>query len=166
MATKNLDKLQTQIAALSAKADALLVKEVAGVVKRMQEAIRHYNLTPEQVFAGIDKSSRKGKSAAVKAVATKAPTQAAAPVRKARGTVKGSKAPIKYRDENGNVWSGRGSQPRWLTQAIAAGRPKSDFLVPSGYRDDKGNEWDGKGKQPRWLTEAIKSGQLKEAFAA
>jgi len=27
--------------------------------------------------------------------------------------------PIKYRDDKGNTWSGRGVKPRWLTNALA-----------------------------------------------
>jgi DNA-binding protein H-NS len=37
-----------------------------------------------------------------------------------------SPAPIKYRDDHGNVWSGRGAPPRWL---VSTGKPKEFFLV-------------------------------------
>jgi DNA-binding protein H-NS len=36
---------------------------------------------------------------------------------------------IKYRDAAGNIWSGRGSRPRWLKAALAAGRSIEQFLV-------------------------------------
>lgn len=35
----------------------------------------------------------------------------------------------KYRDENGNSWSGRGLKPKWLTQALDAGKSLTDFAV-------------------------------------
>jgi len=35
----------------------------------------------------------------------------------------------KYRDDAGNSWSGRGSQPKWLTTAIAGGKKREDFAV-------------------------------------
>lgn len=35
----------------------------------------------------------------------------------------------KYRDNNGNAWTGRGRCPRWLTAAIESGKPLSDFAV-------------------------------------
>lgn len=35
----------------------------------------------------------------------------------------------KYRDSEGNSWSGRGLRPRWLTAAIVAGRRLEDFAV-------------------------------------
>jgi DNA-binding protein H-NS len=43
--------------------------------------------------------------------------------------MKGKKVPIKYRDESGNTWSARGSQPRWLAEALASGRRTAEFLV-------------------------------------
>jgi DNA-binding protein H-NS len=40
------------------------------------------------------------------------------------------KAPIKYRDDSsGNSWSGRGLKPKWLQQALDAGRNLSDFAI-------------------------------------
>ncbi len=37
--------------------------------------------------------------------------------------------PAKYKDASGNSWTGRGSQPRWLRAAIAAGNTAEQFLV-------------------------------------
>jgi DNA-binding protein H-NS len=54
---------------------------------------------------------------------------------KGRASVlKGRKAPIKYRDKSGNVWAGRGAQPRWLTAAIKVGAKRDDFLVDKSAR--------------------------------
>lgn len=42
----------------------------------------------------------------------------------------GKKAAIKYRNSaTGDAWSGRGLQPRWLRDALAAGRRLEDFAV-------------------------------------
>ena len=42
----------------------------------------------------------------------------------------GKKAPVKYRNgATGETWSGRGLQPRWLREALAAGRRIQDFAV-------------------------------------
>lgn len=39
-------------------------------------------------------------------------------------------APIKYRDADGNTWTGRGRQPNWLTAALNfGGATLTDFLV-------------------------------------
>jgi DNA-binding protein H-NS len=59
------------------------------------------------------------------------------PGQRRRGPVsslKGRKAPIKYRDKSGNVWAGRGAQPKWLTAAIKAGAKRDDFLVDKSAR--------------------------------
>jgi DNA-binding protein H-NS len=47
----------------------------------------------------------------------------------ASSKLKGRKAAVKYRDKEGNKWSGRGAQPRWMTDAIKAGAKRDDFLV-------------------------------------
>jgi DNA-binding protein H-NS len=54
--------------------------------------------------------------------------------RKRGSSLKGRKAPIKYRDMSGNTWAGRGAQPRWLTAAIKAGAKRDDFLVDKSVR--------------------------------
>ena len=35
----------------------------------------------------------------------------------------------KYKDEQGNQWSGRGLRPKWLTAALATGKTLQDFAV-------------------------------------
>ena len=54
--------------------------------------------------------------------------------RRKKSSLKGRKAPIKYRDKSGKVWAGRGAQPRWLTAAIKAGAKRDDFLVDKAAR--------------------------------
>ncbi len=41
------------------------------------------------------------------------------------------RAPVaaKYRDDEGNTWSGRGSQPRWLVAALASGKKLESMAV-------------------------------------
>lgn len=46
----------------------------------------------------------------------------AAPAKKRK-----KKIPAKFRDGDGNTWTGRGSQPRWLRAALAAGRKLDDL---------------------------------------
>ena len=48
--------------------------------------------------------------------------------------VKGVKKPsqkvaVKYRDENGNTWTGRGKTPRWMADTEKAGNKRERFLV-------------------------------------
>jgi len=43
---------------------------------------------------------------------------------------KRGKVAVKYRDKNGNTWTGRGRMPRWLTAAMKGGKAKKeDFLI-------------------------------------
>ena len=35
----------------------------------------------------------------------------------------------KYKDDQGNQWSGRGLKPKWLTAALACGKTMQDFAV-------------------------------------
>jgi DNA-binding protein H-NS len=52
------------------------------------------------------------------------------PARRGRKTsLKGRKAPIKYRDKSGNTWAGRGAQPVWLREKLKAGAKLEDFAV-------------------------------------
>lgn len=37
------------------------------------------------------------------------------------------KLPVKFKDDAGNRWTGRGSQPRWLRDALASGKKVDDF---------------------------------------
>src|SRR5678809_47437 len=99
---KTYSQMQKQIAKLQREADALKKKEAGGVVARIKEAIQHYELTAADLFGG---RAPKGKSAS-KQKANSNPG------------IKGRKVPIKYRDENGNTWTSRGSQPRWLVAAL------------------------------------------------
>lgn len=42
---------------------------------------------------------------------------------------KGAKIPVKYRDENGNAWTGRGKTPLWIVEAERAGKNRDSFKV-------------------------------------
>jgi DNA-binding protein H-NS len=49
--------------------------------------------------------------------------------RRRRGSLKGRKVPIKYRDRSGNTWAGRGAQPVWLREKLKAGAKLENFAV-------------------------------------
>jgi DNA-binding protein H-NS len=46
-----------------------------------------------------------------------------------RKTKAAKRVPIKYADDKGNKWSGRGRTPLWLLAAEKAGRKRATFLV-------------------------------------
>lgn len=125
--SETVAEIREQIAVLQARERELLEKEVEGVVERIKVAISHYGLTPERLF---------GNAVAHRAISvtpTSTPTvqgtgaQSVSPT--ARKSLKGLKISIKYRDDQGNTWSGRGSHPRWLRTALESGKSLSNFAV-------------------------------------
>ena len=38
-------------------------------------------------------------------------------------------AVVRYRDENGNTWVGRGKRPQWLRDALTAGKKLEELAV-------------------------------------
>jgi DNA-binding protein H-NS len=158
-------QIQKKIALLQRQADSLRDKEVAGVIDRIKVAISHYGLTAQQLGFGAS----------------------GAGPRAARRTNKPSATGTRYSDGAGGDWSGRGPRPRWLREALAAGRSLEDFRVSAApaqaarpamkaaraqrrpstvlYRDDAGHSWTGRGPQPRWLKEALAQGKTLSELA-
>jgi DNA-binding protein H-NS len=50
--------------------------------------------------------------------------------KRVKGVKKSSqKVAVKYRDENGNTWTGRGKTPIWIVEAEKAGKSRDTFKV-------------------------------------
>jgi DNA-binding protein H-NS len=114
MATTYL-KIAAQIEKLQAKASSIKAKERAGVLQRIKEAIDVYGITAEDLGLAPGKRAKKARvSSAGKARAIKRPKSAVA---------------VKFRDENGNTWGGRGPRPAWLRTALASGASLDSFSV-------------------------------------
>ena len=113
---KSYTQVVKQIEVLKAEAEKLRRQEMSGVVERIREAIGFYNLTAADLGLG--------------AKAAKPPKAAAKPGRgKAKAKVAAAPAVLKYRDEQGRGWVGRGKRPQWLRDALAAGKSLQDFAV-------------------------------------
>jgi len=126
-------QIREEIERLEKRAKELEAAEVKEVIARIRVAIRHYRLTPDDLFkAGVAEKTPRATSkkpvatAPTKTPAEVAPVNASAP---ARNTTKGIKVPPKFKDANGNVWSGRGTMPRWLAAEVAAGKTVHDFAI-------------------------------------
>ena len=102
---KTYSDVMAQITKLQAEAEALRKAEVAGVVKRIREAIDHYGLTSADRGFKLTRGAR-GSAARAKA-----------------------SAGAKYGDGQGNVWGGRGPRPAWLRDALAQGRTLEEFVL-------------------------------------
>jgi DNA-binding protein H-NS len=44
----------------------------------------------------------------------------------------GRPLPVRYRNPNGETWSGRGHAPKWITQLESEGRNREEFRVTDG----------------------------------
>jgi DNA-binding protein H-NS len=170
-----------QIESLRRKADSARKKEVSGVITRIKEAIKFYDLSADELGFG---GGRAGPSVSAPAGARK--RKAGAPKSKSKF---GDAA--KYRDANGNEWVGRGPRPIWLRQAIASGKSLADFAIggeaPASvekkvsrkarskrakrtpvakYKDASGKTWSGRGRRPGWFVKALAEGKAPESMAA
>ncbi len=112
--TKTYAQVMKQIKTLTAEAEKLKRKEVQGVIDRIREAINAYGLTASDL--GLQGRGRVAAKAATRRKSSKPG--------KARGAQQ-----VKFRDEAGNTWGGRGPRPRWLREALASGKELKDFAV-------------------------------------
>lgn len=100
-----IKKSEEQIAQLRKEAEALRNQERAGVIEEVRRKIAEYGISATEL-----KLSTRG-----------------APGRRVQGA---SKAAPKYRGPAGETWSGgRGRKPRWVTEALAAGKSLSDYEI-------------------------------------
>lgn len=102
---RTLAQIQKQIDELTREAERMRKTEVAEVIERIKDAIKHYDLTAKDL--GL--SGR---------------AQVTTP-RKSRRVVKSA---AKFKDPaTGRTWSGRGRRPQWFVDAIAAGKTAADL---------------------------------------
>lgn len=146
---QSLAQIEAQIAKLQKAAEAIKSKEAAAVIARIHAMMKEHGLTIEQLGAApkqAAKATRKAGKAAAPAKTAKAAAPAAKSARKSAKPVKAAKAAkpakaakatkaaknvgvIKYRDDAGNAWTGRGKRPQWYLNAIASGKTPQQLLV-------------------------------------
>lgn len=107
---KSYQQIKKQIEQLQRQADALRDSEIKGVVDRIKVAIAHYGLTAAHLGLGAASASPKAASK------------------------RSAKASAQFSDGAGNAWSGRGPRPRWLRDALAAGRSIEEFRAGSNTK--------------------------------
>jgi len=96
-------QLQDQISTLQVEAARLKKDEFAAIVAKMRDDIKVYEITPQDLFGKAARQIGTNKS--------KSASQA------------------KYGDGTGNVWVGRGPRPKWLRDALAAGKKLEEFVA-------------------------------------
>lgn len=107
---KSPTTIAAQIAKLLTEAKKLGRKRLV-VIKSIVKQMNAHDISINEVRQAMGKKSKTVK--AKKAVTGK-PRQSAA---------------VKYRDSEGNTWSGRGRAPRWLMAAEKNGQKRADFAV-------------------------------------
>jgi DNA-binding protein H-NS len=113
---KTYSQLAQEIETLKAHAEAVRQKEKAGVAARIREAIGIYGLTAHEL--GFGNSPIAAKSGAASSGS--------------KPSVSPNNAKVKYRDDAGHTWSGRGPKPNWLKAGLAAGRSLESFAANQG----------------------------------
>ena len=112
---KTYVQIMKQIEVLKDEAAALREAEIDGVKARIREAIEFYGLTAADLGLGSARMNKAGASRS-------------GPALKGRKSGKLSQA-VKYRNDSGGAWVGRGKRPQWLRDALEAGKSLEDFLV-------------------------------------
>ena len=109
-------QLREQISKLEAQAEKLKASERADVIARIKKAIPVYDITAKDL--GLSTKGKRGS----KAKATKA-------AKPGKRTSKKSVSTVKYKNETGQTWGGRGPRPAWLRKAIEGGATLESFAV-------------------------------------
>jgi len=114
---KTLTQINRQIEKLQQQADSLKQQEVTGVISRIKSAIDHYGLTAKDLGLSATRAGAGSPRAARKTSA-----------RKGLAMTKPA-LPVKFRDQDGHTWSGRGKRPNWFKSALASGKSPEDLAV-------------------------------------
>jgi DNA-binding protein H-NS len=109
-----ISQLQKQLAAAEAN-KAPAIKKVRALMKKLGVTIQDL-----QENAGASPRGRPAKPT----LNNQASNGNGRKPRRSRGTV-----PIKYRDDAGNTWTGRGKTPRWITEAEKTGKTRDAFRI-------------------------------------
>jgi DNA-binding protein H-NS len=108
--------LKARIAELQKQLTAAEINK-APAIKKVKALMKKFGLTIDDLKEELAKGRRgrppknQGASGAKK-------------TKKTRGTVA-----IKYRDDKGNTWTGRGKTPRWLVEAEKSGKSRETFKI-------------------------------------
>lgn len=121
---RTLSEIQAEINRLKKEADKIRSAEIKEVVGRIRKAIAHYGLTAQELFGKASAGTGTAAKGTGKRRGTAARQAKAGAAAKAKGP-----AVVRYRDDSGRTWVGRGKRPQWLRDALAAGKKLEDFAV-------------------------------------
>jgi len=97
-------EMKIKIAKLEQEAEALRKAELVAVISDIKAKMAEYGITSKDL--GVIKNKKK----------------------KPSGHASVTAGPVaRYRNEEGKTWSGRGRKPKWVVEALAAGKTLEDF---------------------------------------
>jgi DNA-binding protein H-NS len=122
-------EIVSQIEELKKEAEKLRKAEYSSVLKAIKRQIIEYGISAHEL--GLVSPVPSGKRVG-KVLVSKKSKRGSNRRLGARDShpLAGSKIAPRYRDENGNTWTGRGKQPNWIREALASGRRLESFLIP------------------------------------
>jgi DNA-binding protein H-NS len=104
---KSLSVIRAQIRALEKKAHVIESKADKRITALMKLISRHsLSLADWKQAISLGKTGKRAGSSRV-----------------------GKRVPVKYADDKGNKWTGRGRPPLWLVAAEKAGKKRETFLI-------------------------------------
>ena len=109
-----IDRLQKQLAAIETKK--------APAIRKVQNLMKKLGVTISDLKASTAASKAGGMPKLKKGAPQK--TGNSQKTRARRG-----KVAVKFRDDNGNTWTGRGKTPRWLVEAEKVGKNRDSFKI-------------------------------------
>jgi DNA-binding protein H-NS len=119
-----MPKLSTE--ALKARI-ALLQKQLAAAESHKAPAIKKVKALMKKLGVTVHDLSGNDKTSVTEGRRRGRPPKASA--QKNPKPTATRKVAIKYRDEKGNTWTGRGKTPRWLVEAEKIGRGRDTFKI-------------------------------------
>lgn len=104
-----LQQINEQIEILKKQAEEIRRNELATTIADINAKIAAFGIASKDLV--FPKQDVKSSSRSAKVTQSKNPV------------------PPKYKGPNGQVWSGRGLQPKWVASAISEGKSLNDLLI-------------------------------------
>lgn len=122
--TFDLDNMSVE--ELTALRDAAEEKRRKALDEAKQEAVREFKEKLEALGFSLEDALPRGRTPSPARTGLTGPTGAD---RRKKRRDAGAPLPVKFRGPNGEEWSGRGREPRWLGALEATGRKREEFRV-------------------------------------
>ena len=118
-----LSELKAELAALDQLLYATWLKERDASRRRIADMAVEFQLSPATVLRDVEAAHRKAQPP----IPVLRPPKVELPLRSHGAPFH---VAVKYRNPTtGDYWKGRGPHPRWLREALSAGRQLEDYLV-------------------------------------